>query len=96
MTENLSSSVSASLKPIMICSTVVINLTTVTSAFFRCLLHSLHVMTKGKDGEMVVSYITTWSHNPQDCNLNLHHHGNLKSCKFKNAETLNFSNSNNL
>jgi hypothetical protein len=32
--------------------------------------------------KMLVSYhITTWCHYPEDCNVNLHHCKNLKSCK---------------
>jgi len=28
---------------------------------------------------MLVSYNTTWDHKPEELNLNLHHHENLKS-----------------
>jgi hypothetical protein len=31
--------------------------------------------------ETFISYITTWCYNPQDHELNIHHHNNFKSCK---------------
>jgi len=38
-------------------------------------------MEVAKSSEMLVIYCnTTWCHNPEDLDFNIHHHWNFKSC----------------
>jgi hypothetical protein len=59
--------------------------TFILTVTYLCLLpgptHSILKIEGASFSEMLLSYhIPTWHHNPEDHDLSLHHHKNLKSC----------------